>query len=103
MKQSEYLSKSFLNAFGTFAYIFGVAWFLSHGEEIFGKSEHFLIPVFMLLLFVISASVTGLLVMGKPLHLYMNNMKKEAFTLLFATLGWLVGFAFLVVLALLVR
>jgi hypothetical protein len=46
----------------------------------------------MLLLFIISASVTGLLVLGKPIHLYLSGLKKEAFVLLFATTGWLVLF-----------
>ena len=103
MKPPTYILKSFLNALGTFAYVFAVAWSLFNGKGIFGEEESFLIPVFMLLLFVISASITGLLVLGKPIHLYMNNMKREAFTMLFATLGWLIVFALLVMVALLDR
>jgi len=103
MKLSSYLLKSFLNALGTFIYVCAIAWFLFNGKDFFGESKSFLIPVFMLLLFVISASLTGLLVLGEPIHLYMNNMKREAFMLLFATLGWLILFTFGVVIKLLTQ
>ena len=61
-----------------------------NGQEIFGEVSNFLMPLFLLLLFVISAAITGLLVLGKPVHLYLSGLKKEAFILLFATLAWLV-------------
>jgi len=58
--------------------------------------------VFMLLLFVISASVTGLLVLGKPIHLYLSGLKKESLTMLFANMGWLVVFALITAIILIV-
>lgn len=58
----------------------------------FGEKDDFLAPVFALLLFVISATVTGLLVLGRPLALYLGGAKKEAFAFLSATLGWLAVF-----------
>lgn len=82
--------RSLIHAAGVFMYVTGVAWFMSHGESIFGEVESFLVPVFMLLLFVISASITGLLVLGKPIQLYLDGQKREAFTFLFATLAWLI-------------
>ncbi|HLA38956.1 MAG TPA: hypothetical protein VJ417_03120 [Candidatus Glassbacteria bacterium] len=97
MEKSEYFLKSLVNAAGAFLYTAAVAWLLFHGQQIFGKPVNFLLPLFLLLLFVISASITGLLVLGKPIHLYMNNLKKEAFILLFSTLAWLILFAILVV------
>lgn len=92
MKKSEYLVKSFISAAGVFVYVSFVAWLGFNNQAIFGKQISFLVPLFMLLLFVISASITGLLVLGKPIHLYMNGLKKEAFVLLFATLAWLTVF-----------
>jgi hypothetical protein len=101
MKQSEYFIKGFLSALGVFAYTSAVAWLFFNGHAIFNKPDNFLMPLLMLLLLIISASVTGLMVLGKPIHLYLSGFKKEAFTLLFATLGWLVFFAIAVVFALL--
>lgn len=103
MKKSDYLLKSFINAAGVFIYVSAVAWLGFNSQMIFGKATSFLTPLFVLLLFVISASITGLLVLGKPIHLYMNGHKKEAFMLLFATLGWLVVFLIALVAVLLLR
>ncbi|MBI4121027.1 MAG: hypothetical protein HY457_02120 [Parcubacteria group bacterium] len=95
MKNSDYVVKSFINASGVFLYVFGVAWFLSNAQEIFGEQDEGLfVPIFMLLLFIISATITSLLVLGRPVYLYLNNQKKEAMILLLATLGWLAIFLF---------
>ncbi len=51
---------------------------------------------------VVSASITGLLVFGKPAHLNMNGLIKDAFTLVFTTLAWLLLFLGVVVIVLLV-
>jgi len=100
MKKSEYILKSLINALGVFVYVAIVAWLLFNGEHAFDDKPSFLIPVFMLLLFIISASVTSLLVLGKPIHLYLSGFKKEAFTLLFATLAWLILFVIIVMITL---
>jgi len=74
-------------------------WVIFHSEQLFGakaQEPNFLIPVMMLLLFIVSACITGGLVLGRPLHLYLSGLKKEAFTLLFSTIGWLVLFLALV-------
>ena len=93
MKKTNYFLKSFISAGGVFAYVSFVSWFLSNAKNIFGPAENTLvIPIFMMLLFVISATVTGLLVLGKPVSLFMSGLKKEAFILLFATIGWLLAF-----------
>jgi small-conductance mechanosensitive channel len=101
MKKSEYLLKSLINALGVLVYVSIVAFLIFNGEHIFDNKPSFLIPLFMLLLFIISASVTGLLVMGKPIHLYLSGLKKEAFILLFATLAWLVLFIVVIITGLL--
>lgn len=101
MKNISNFLKSFLSAVGVVVYVLGIGLLLSNGERIFGTGEDtFIIPVFMLLLFVISALITGLLVLGRPIHLYLSGSKKEAFTLLFFTIGWLAFFLVLVVIML---
>lgn len=103
MKKPDYILKSFIYALGVFVYVLTVAWVLFHAKEIFGEPPGLLIPVFMLLLLIISATVTGLLVLGKPIYLYLDGLKKEAFVLLSATLAWLVLFLVAVVVVLLLR
>ena len=102
MKKSEYILKSCENAGGVLAYVSALALFFFNGQKIFGDGASFVIPIFMLLLFIISASVTSLLVFGKPIMLYMKGLQKEAFVLLFATLGWLVVFILIIMIAFLV-
>ncbi len=103
MKKFNYLSRSFINAAGTFAYIFIIVWLGSHSQQIIDQSNSFLTPVFMLLLFVVSASITGLLVLGKPVLLYLGGFKKEAFALLFATLAWLILFLIIIAIVLIAK
>jgi hypothetical protein len=94
MKKHRLLvTHALVSATGTFAYIMAIVLLLSHAKFIFGETENeFLIPIFMLLLFVISASITGFLVLGEPLQLFFGNQRKEAVQMLFATLGCLVLF-----------
>ncbi len=103
MKNPGYFLRSFLHAAGVFVYVSFVAWLMFNNQKIFDEQDNFLVPVFMLLLFLISATVTGLLVLGKPIHMYMNGLRREAFTLLFATLVWLVLFFLAVAVVLLLR
>ncbi|OGG01230.1 MAG: hypothetical protein A3F83_16875 [Candidatus Glassbacteria bacterium RIFCSPLOWO2_12_FULL_58_11] len=97
MKKSDYFLKSLVNAAGVMLYTSAVAWLMFHGQQVFGRPANFLMPLFILLLLIISASITGLLVFGKPILLYLDGLKKEAFTLLFATLAWLIFFAILII------
>jgi hypothetical protein len=94
MNRQEIIVKSFFHATGTVLYIGSVAWVMFNAAKIFGENEPdtFLIPLLVLTLFVISACVTGLLVLGRPLHLYLSGLKQEAFTFLFATIAWLIVF-----------
>jgi hypothetical protein len=97
MKTIEYLKKSFLCAAGTLIYISLVAWLLSNGQKLFGDVEKFfLIPVFMLSLLVLSAAITGILMFGQPISLYLDGKKKESVRLLFANLGWLLLFIIII-------
>ncbi len=79
---------SFLSSLGVLIYVSGVAWFLSNGEKIFGKNQSMGIPVAFLLVFVLSAAITGSLVFGYPVWQYLDGKKKEALK----ALGWNLGF-----------
>lgn len=96
MKKSQYILKSLRNALGVLVYVTGVALAMFNMEHAFDNEPSFLVPVIMLLLFIISAAVTGSLVLGKPIMLYLDNQKKEAFIFLFLTLAWLVSFIILI-------
>jgi len=106
MKKSNYIIRGFLSAAGVLTYVATIMWALFNAEKVFGKQfpePNFLIPVMMLLLFIVSACITGALVLGKPIHLYLSGLKKEAVVLLFSTVTWLVVFLGGVVGALLTR
>lgn len=77
----------------TTAYIALVAWALINAEHIFAGAEpedNLLIPIVMLMLFVVSAAITGLAVLGKPIMWYVDGKRKEAIYLLGLTIGFLV-------------
>jgi hypothetical protein len=82
------LKLGMLQALGTTAYISLVAYFfffmnthqIEDGKTVF-------IPIFMLMLLVLSASITGTLVFGRSVLWYIDGKKKEAVSLLAYTLG----------------
>jgi hypothetical protein len=61
-----------------------------NGEKFFGKEDNFWMPVALLLLFVVSATIVGALVLGRPAYMYFNGQKQEAVRLLVYTVAWLV-------------
>lgn len=98
------LTNALISAGVTVAYIIIIASFLSRAEKIFGQVEPkdtTLIPIVMLLLFVISAGVTGFAVVGRPVMWYIDGKKKEAVKLLGATLSILALIAIFFILILL--
>jgi len=90
MKNSQIVLRGLAHALGVVAYVSLVAFMIFNGEHLFNNEPNFLIPVFMLLLFVVSALITSSLVLGMPIHLYLSNRKLDAFRLLSATTLWLV-------------
>lgn len=83
----EIRQKAFINSSLTTLYIIAVATFMYMGALMkIGRSNSFLVPVTMLLLFVFSASITSYLVLGKPAQMYVDGKKKEALSLLTQTL-----------------
>jgi hypothetical protein len=74
----------------TFIYISLVALFMSNVERVFDNIPDVLAGMTMLTLFVVSAAVTGALVVGRPILLYIEGKKSEAVRFFGYTLGWLV-------------
>ena len=103
MKKYKYCLASFLDAVGVFVYVAAIAWLGFHSQSFFGNTPSFLNPLFILLLFIVSACITGLLVLGKPVLMYLNGQKKESLILFFATLSWLVLFLAIVIIALVLK
>ncbi|RJQ13788.1 hypothetical protein C4553_02800 [Candidatus Parcubacteria bacterium] len=98
MDSKKLFTTSFRNALATALYIVLIALFFSNVETIFSEpKDNFLAPTFMLLLFVISAAVTGFLVIGKPAMMYVNGEKTEAVKLFLYTIGWLAIMALIVI------
>jgi len=99
MKKSKLLLYSLFHSLGVLFYVLAISWFLSNGEKIFnktGKADSFLAPAVMLILLVISATITGTLVLGRPLLLYLENQKVEAIKMLSYTIAWLVIIAMII-------
>lgn len=89
--------RAFLNALGTAVYTGLIAWFFSSAQFLFGnKPDNFLAPMLMLTLLIISASVTGYLVLEKPISLYLAGDKKEGIMMLFKTIGFLALFGVII-------
>lgn len=82
------LKTAFLNSLMTAIYVSAVGSFMFYAGSIkLGQTRTALLPVFMLMLLVFSAALTGALIFGKPVLWYMEGKKKEAFMLLAYTLG----------------
>jgi hypothetical protein len=73
----------------TALYIAIVVLFLNTLQQHLAYSRSVLIPIFMLLLFVFSAALTGIMVFGRPVLWYLDNKKKDALALLFWTIVFL--------------
>lgn len=94
MDNPNLVRRSFLNSLAATAYIAAVALFMFNGEKILGaKEDNFLMPLSMLLLFVLSASVVSGLILGKPILLYLDGEKKEGIRMFIQSVFWLFIFA----------
>jgi hypothetical protein len=89
---SQTLIRALIHAAGVLVYVAAVALLMSRAEQMFGDEKTFLAPVVFLLLFIVSATITGLLVLGRPAQLYLDGFKRDAITMLAATVGWLIVF-----------
>lgn len=91
------LKTSFLQAVIMVFYIFLVTVIMQHGEVIFGKMNDYIGPVAFLLLFVLSAAITGGLVLGRSILWYLDGRKEESVQLFFYILGWLLVFTLITI------
>lgn len=91
--KNSLIKRASIHAIAQVAYIASVALLMSNAEKYFGnKEDTMLAPITFLLLFVISALISGLLILGKPILLFLDGSKNEAVTLLLSTLGFLIAF-----------
>ena len=97
------LKNAFLNALGTALYVGAVGAFLYYAPQLIKPGNNVLINIAMLLLFVFSAAITGSLIFGRPVLWYLDGRRREALTLLFYTLGFLLGFTAVAFLGLLLN
>ncbi|MDP2736884.1 MAG: hypothetical protein Q8O59_03880 [bacterium] len=74
------------HSLGVLAYVSLVVLFMSNAQNIFGKGDNFMTGIIILLVFILSALITGSLVLGKPALLYLDGKKAEAIKLLFYTI-----------------
>lgn len=91
---------SFVNSFCVLVYITIVATIMQNGEKIFGKTDGWFTPIAVLLLFTLSACVVVMLLLGKPLMLYLDNKKKEAVSMITSSVAWLAIFTIIFLLIL---
>jgi len=89
---NKILKTAVFDSLATTAYIVAISTFMFWaGETKLGANNTFLIPIVMLLLFVVSAAITGFLVFGQPVIMYYEGKKKDALQLLTYTLAILSG------------
>ena len=83
---------SLRNALGTTVYVVIVSLIILNAEKIFGTMKNIIGPIAFLLLFVTSAAITGFLVLGQPIMLYVDDKRQEAVKLFVFTVAWLIVF-----------
>lgn len=93
--RKKLVSQSFFFALGEGVYIFLVALLMRSAADLVPKDPSVLGPVLFLMLFVFSAAVSGALILGKPVLLYMEGKRREALEFFGFTMGWL--FVFMIV------
>lgn len=97
MKNSKIILRSFIHAVGVTVYTAGVAWLIFSLQHTFKAPSQILIALFMFLLLIISATITGFLVIAKPAQIYFAGDKRDALMMLFCTIVWLAFFALIVI------
>ena len=97
MKNTKTIKCALLNAVGVVAYVMLIGWVMATMGRIAAPMEEFWGPVAFLLLFVLSATIVGALVLGRPILLYLDGEKKEALRTFFYTLGFLLLAAVIII------
>ncbi len=87
------MKKPFLYASGAALYIFIIVLVINTvTHTLQNKSDTIIIPMVMLSLFVLSAAIMGFLFLFEPLHLLIENHKKEAIVLFAKIVGFFACF-----------
>jgi len=81
-----------LETTGLTVYVILVSKIFQHGESWAGGINPTSASIFFLLLFVASALISALIMLGYPAFLFFGGKKKEAFELVLWSTIWLVGF-----------
>jgi hypothetical protein len=100
MTNKQLMGRSLINTVGLAVYVFAVANIMQNGEKWFGRVPGLLGPTAFLMLFVLSAAVSGSLVFGKPILVYLDGDKKGAVAMVLYTMLWLTLFVALALLGL---
>ena len=69
---------SALHSLGVLAYVSLVVTFMNNAQRLFGNDRPPLTGVVVLLVFILSALITGSLVLGKPIMLYLDGQKNRS-------------------------
>lgn len=94
--KTKLLKRAALSALGVIVYIAIFAFVISHAQQWFGNTpDSWVNPVLFLTTFIVSACITGSLVLLKPLLLYLDGQKKDAVQLFGLTVACLALFALL--------
>lgn len=92
---------AFLQAVGLVVYCLLIALLMWQGESWFGPIYTFLGPAMFLVLFVVSALISALLILGYPFILFWEKKQTiKALRLVIYTIVWLIFFVFLLILTL---
>lgn len=97
MSKNNLFIRAFLDALGVAVYAVAFAWFVNNLQRWFGPGpDGWLSFAMAIMIFIISACVTGSLVLLKPILLYLEGYKKEAVQLFVYTLIFLVLLALVI-------
>ncbi|MFA6305309.1 MAG: hypothetical protein WC651_01095 [Candidatus Gracilibacteria bacterium] len=88
MSKAKIVLYSLLHALGVATYVTLLASFMAKTEGVKTIPEEIVGPI-MLTLFVISAAVTGSLVLARPIILFFDKKRQEAVLFFISTLIWL--------------
>lgn len=82
------IKTALFNSFSTAIYValVGSFFYLAQQKQ-FGDGQTVFIPIFLLMLLVFSAALTGALIFGRPVLWYLEGKKKDALLLLGYTFG----------------
>jgi hypothetical protein len=78
MIKNKTVLTSFISQVLLLAYVAGVSWFMNNAQYFFDEKPGIIGGVLFLFLFVFSALISGMLVLGGPIYLYWEKEKKTA-------------------------